>query len=172
MISMSYEKVKDKANELEAPLIWALKKRRGYLNDVITQNEKSIMGSIKKLAGSDELYRGLLNRRIADDSKMIKDAGFELRRLDPTWKPRKNGLTDEMIERAREYPIKALLPNPVKRNMTSCCFHNDKHPSMYINDSNYAYCFSCNKGWNPIDFIMSIKGYDFKETVKYLSEII
>lgn len=171
MVSMSYQKVKDKANDFEIPLAWALEKRREYLQDVITRNEKSIMESIKKLAGSDELHRALLNRRIVDDSKVIKDAGFELKRLNPNWRPKKNGLTDEMIERAREYPIKALLPNPVKHNMTLCCFHDDRHPSMHINNSNYAYCFSCNKGWNPIDFVMAIRGYDFKESVKYLNEI-
>lgn len=170
MISMSYEKVKDKAIDFEIPLTWALKKRTEYLNGVITQNERSIIESVKKLAGSDELYRGLLNIRIADDSKVIKDAGFELKRLNPNWKPKKNGLTDEMIERARGYPIKALLPNPVKHNMTLCCFHDDRRPSMYIK-GNFAYCFSCNKGWNPIDFVMALRGYDFKEAVRYLNEM-
>ena len=93
-----------------------------------------------------------------------------MKRLEPGWRPKKSGLDDEMIERAREYPVKSLLPNQIKHNMTLCPFHDDHIPSMYVN-SNYVYCFSCNKGWNPIDFVMATKGYDFKEAVKYLNEI-
>ena len=167
----SYQAIKEKATDFELPLTRALEKRREYLQDSITRNKKSIMESVKKLAGSNEFYRGLLNRRMVDDSKVIKDAGFELRRLDPTWRPKKSGLTDEMIERAREYPIKSLLPNPIHHNMTLCPFHKDKNPSMYIN-SNYVHCFSCNKGWDSIGFAMAMQGFDFKEAVKYLNEIV
>lgn len=170
IFAKSYQAIKEKATYLKLPFSWALEKRREYLRDIVTRNEKSIMDSIKKLAGSDELYRTLLNRRIVDTSKAIKDVEFESKRLNPTWKPKKNGLTDEMIERAREYPVKSLLPNPVKHNMTLCPFHDDKRPSMYVRD-NFAWCFSCNKGWNPIDFVMAKQGFDFKEAVKYLSEI-
>lgn len=167
----NYHTIKDKSEEVGVSFVWALEKRKEYLQDSITRNEKSIMESTKKLAGSDEFYRGLLNRRIVDDSKVIKDAGFELKRLNPNWMPKKNDLTDEMIEGAREYPIKSLLPNPINHNMTLCPFHNDKNPSMYIN-SNYVHCFACNKGWDSIGFAMAMQGFDFKEAVKYLNEII
>ena len=170
MVSMSYQKVKEKANDFEIPLTWALEKRRGYLREIVERNERAVMESIKELAGSDDLYRALLNRRIVDDSKVIRNAEFELKKLNPNWIPKKNGLDDEMIERAREYPVKSLLPNPVKHNMTLCPFHDDHSPSMHVN-SNFVYCFSCNKGWNSIDFVMASKGYDFKEAVKYLNEI-
>lgn len=172
--AQNYQAIQEKADEFEIPLTWALEKRSEYLNDVIARNEKLLIESSKRLAGSGGIYRGLLNQRVTDDSMDIKNAEFELRRLDPTWKPKKDGLTDEMIERAREYPIKMLLPNPVRHKMTLCCFHEDKYPSMYVNDvndGNYVHCFSCNKGWNPIDFTMSTRGYDFKEAVKYLNEI-
>ena len=170
MVSMGYQKVKDKAHDFEIPLTWALEKRREYLQGIIERNEKEVMESIRKLAGSDEFYRTLLNRRVVDASKAIKNAAFELKRLSPNWRPKKNGLDDEMIERAREYPIKSLLPNQIKHNMALCPFHDDHTPSMYVN-SNYVHCFSCNKGWNSIDFVMATKGYDFKEAVKYLNEI-
>ena len=170
MVSMSYQKVKEKATDFEIPLTWGLEKRREYLQDIIEHNETAVMETIKKLAGSDELYLALLNRRVTDAFKEIKHAQFELQRLSPEWRPHKNGLDDEMIERARDYTIKSLLPHPVKHNMTLCPFHNDHTPSLYVN-SNFVYCFSCNKGWNSIDFVMATKGYDFKEAVKYLNEI-
>jgi len=166
----SYQAIKEKATDFELPLTWALDKRREYLQDIIERNEKAVMGSIKKLSGSDEFYLALIHKRIVDASKVIKNAQFELQRLSPNWRPKKNGLDDEMIERAREYTLKSLLPNPVRHNMTLCPFHEDHTPSMSVK-GNYVHCFSCNKGWNSIDFVMASKGYDFKEAVKYLNEI-
>lgn len=165
----SYQAIKEKTNDFGIPLTWALKQRREYLQDIIERNERVVMESIKKLAGSDDFYRALLNQRVVDASKEIKDADFDLKRLHPSWKPKKNGLTDEMIQRAREYPIKSLLPNPVRSNKTLCPFHEDHAPSMSVK-GNYVHCFSCNKGWDSIAFIMVLKGYDFKKAVRYLAE--
>ena len=66
---MSYEKVKDKATEFTVPLTWALKKRRGYLEELITQSEK-LSTYKKRLESQIEEYR----RRIkeGDYSKQLR----------------------------------------------------------------------------------------------------
>lgn len=44
----------------------------------------------------------------------------------------------------------------VQRNdMTCCCFHNDRHPSMKLNDA-YFYCFSCLAHGDVIDLVAQL----------------
>lgn len=44
----------------------------------------------------------------------------------------------------------------VQRNdMTCCCFHDDRHPSMKLNDA-YFYCFSCLVHGDVIDLVAQL----------------
>jgi hypothetical protein len=73
-------------------------------------------------------------------------------------------ITDEMIQAARDYPFEELI-NFV-RGKAQCFNHEDKDPSMqYYKNTNTAFCFSCNKVFNPIDFMMIKEGMTFKEAV-------
>lgn len=38
--------------------------------------------------------------------------------------------------------------------------------------TNLARCFCCEKNFNPIDMVMIVKHYNFKETVEYLKELV
>ena len=38
--------------------------------------------------------------------------------------------------------------------------------------TNLARCFRCERNFNPIDMVMTVKRYNFKETVEYLSGIV
>jgi hypothetical protein len=77
------------------------------------------------------------------------------------------GLTDDMIEAAKNYPITDLIE--FKRDMAVCPFHADKDPSLhYIKTKNTAYCFSCQKMFNPIDVLIIRDGYTFQEAVRRL----
>lgn len=42
-----------------------------------------------------------------------------------------------------------------RNNMTRCCFHDDKHPSMKLNDS-YYYCFVCLEHGDVIDLVAQL----------------
>lgn len=42
-----------------------------------------------------------------------------------------------------------------RNNMTCCCFHDDHHPSMKLNDD-YFYCFSCLAHGDVIDLIAQL----------------
>lgn len=52
-----------------------------------------------------------------------------------------------------------------------CPFHNEKSPSFVISPSkNIAHCFSCGKGWGPINFLMEIEKIDFREAITILAK--
>ena len=64
---------------------------------------------------------------------------------------------------AESYGIK------VSRNGMACCpFHNDKHPSMKI-DQNY-YCFACGAKGDAINFVASMFGLTQFEAAKKINE--
>lgn len=51
----------------------------------------------------------------------------------------------------------------------SCPFHDDHTPSMYLyNDSNLAYCFSCKKSWDNLEFIGEKLDLDFQGRLSWM----
>jgi len=75
-------------------------------------------------------------------------------------------ITDEMIERAREYPIADMVE--FRRNMACCIFHADSNPSMELKKDNKVHCYSCNKQWDAIDIYMELEGVKFADAVRAL----
>lgn len=76
------------------------------------------------------------------------------------------GITDDMIQQAREFPIDQLIE--VKNNWAICPFHNDKNPSAYCKN-NYLYCFSCKEQADTIKLYQHLYNCDFKTAVKNLT---
>jgi len=169
-IARDYESIKARAQEMGIPLKWALAQRRQYLTDRIEENEAGIAEAIRELSGSDELELRLIMNRIERAERSIRHAHFALGRLKPN-AGKGNGVDDTEIERAKAYPIEALLPNQVRHGMTLCPFHEDHSPSMSTKN-NRAHCFSCNKSWDAIALVMELKGFQFVEAVKYLLEVM
>ena len=80
-----------------------------------------------------------------------------------------NGITDEMIARAKEHPITEILGEPT-RGKYNCIWHDDKNPSMhYYEKTNSVHCFSCGKGGDSIDVAMTVYNIEFLEAVKNLA---
>lgn len=53
-----------------------------------------------------------------------------------------------------------------------CPFHQEKTPSFVINKSKqFFYCFGCNIHGNAIDFLMTYEGYNFLESINFLSSL-
>jgi len=169
-IARDYESIKARAQEMGIPLKWALDQRRQNLTDRIEENEAGISEALKELAGSDELELRLTMARIERVERNIRHAHFDLSRLKPNAGKGK-GVDATEIERAKAYPIEALLPNQVKHGMTLCPFHEDHFPSMSTKN-NRAHCFSCNKSWDAISLVMELKDLQFVEAVKYLLEVM
>jgi len=76
-----------------------------------------------------------------------------------------NGITDEMIERARDYPMEELAGG---KGLLKCVFHEDRSPSMLIKN-NYAYCFGCGKSSDTIAWLMEVEGMGFADAVRRLN---
>jgi len=81
---------------------------------------------------------------------------------------KKGGITDEMIEKAKTYPIENLLEIN-ERNFALCPFHDDKKPSLYCK-GNFYYCFSCQSSGSVIDLYMHLHSCNFVEAIKNLNK--
>ncbi len=57
-----------------------------------------------------------------------------------------------------------------KNYIALCPFHDDKNPSLHINEEKGLYhCFSCGAGGDIFSFLMNYKQIDFKEAVRELA---
>lgn len=100
------------------------------------------------------------------------------RKMKPQKKKRKNSITDEDIEKARNASIIHLAENcldKLKKTGSSytarCPFHEDKTPSFTLYpDSNRFYCFGCHETGDAITLAQKLFGQDFKTAVKSLTQ--
>ncbi len=74
-------------------------------------------------------------------------------------------ITQDMIERAKEYPIENLIE--ARRGFALCLWHDDSTPSLYTKN-NFAHCFSCGKTGDTIAVYQKLNGATFPEAVKAL----
>ena len=84
-------------------------------------------------------------------------------------KPKDDGskVTPAEIESARQYPMTSLIDKK-KGEYIKCILHEDKKPSMLVND-NYLYCFVCVKHVDCIEYLVKTEGLTFTGAVKRLS---
>jgi hypothetical protein len=165
---LTYSQIKQDAVLMDVDLQWALDARKRYLNLEIGFHANAINSLILSLAGKNSLTREIALRWVKKNDGEIKILQREITFLKPSSNVSKSEITDTMIQKAREFPIKDLLPNSIMRNMTNCIVHDDKNPSMSIK-ANRAKCFSCGFKGDVIDVYMRLKGVDFKTAVKNLN---
>jgi len=84
------------------------------------------------------------------------------------WRGKGLGITQQMIDRAKEYPIEQII-EVNKRGFALCPNHEDHHPSLDCRNG-FCYCYSCHWSGDVISLYMKLHNVDFKEAVKYLSE--
>lgn len=65
---------------------------------------------------------------------------------------------------AEHYGLR-VLPN----GMTCCPFHQDRHPSLKLNEE-YYFCFGCGASGDVIDFTAKLFGISLKDAAKKLAE--
>lgn len=59
--------------------------------------------------------------------------------------------------------ISSYIGKGIDRNQIPCPFHDEQNGSFHIYDgTNTFYCFSCQKGGGPIQFIMAYENVDYK----------
>ena len=85
-------------------------------------------------------------------------------------------LKDKIISVARlEDVVQRYLP--LRRNGSSgkalvglCPFHDDRHPSLYVNvKEQYYKCFACGEGGDLFKFVQKMEGCDFSGALKILA---
>jgi hypothetical protein len=128
-----------------------------------------IRGRIDKAVEEGDLIGLLVEKDNLEREKgLLKQYERLLEREGPLPK-RENGITDEMIQRAREYPFEDLLPEPLKRGRCKCPVHEGKNSQSFSVKDNKGKCHSC--GWygDTIKFVMDTQGLTFVEAVRKLS---
>lgn len=79
-------------------------------------------------------------------------------------------ITEQDIEKARDYPITELLPFD-RSGFTHCIFHSENTPSMkYYTTTNTVHCFGCSKSHDSISIYMEQNKVDFITAVKQMSK--
>jgi hypothetical protein len=165
---ITYSQVQQEAVDMGVRPTWALERRKSFLSCEIVLHAEAIDNLLSLLAGKDSLNRELIFTWMKNHNEAIKKLEKEKSCLRPINNNSKGKITNDMILRAREYPIKNLLSNPVRNNITNCISHNDKTPSMSIKN-NRAYCFSCGFKGDSISVYMHLNGANFKTAVKKLN---
>lgn len=55
------------------------------------------------------------------------------------------------------------------RLVTKCLWHEDKRPSLYLNEKgHYCHCFVCGRSWSTIDYVMQYRGEQFKDACEWM----
>jgi hypothetical protein len=165
---ITYSKIKEEAEIMEVDLQWALDARKRYLNSGIGFRADAINDLAKSLSGHNSVTRALFLLWMEKHKNEIETLQREIIFLKPSTNVSKSEVTDTMIQKAREYPIETILPNPIRRNVTNCIAHDDTHPSMGIKN-NRVRCFSCGFSGDAISVYMYLNNADFKTAVKELN---
>lgn len=103
--------------------------------------------------------------------KVVENQVKRFRHYDSILNPSADRITDDDIERARQYPLENLIDEPLKTaggHKKKCCcpFHPEKTPSfMVYTDQNSYHCYSCQRNGTAIDFVMEREGLSFRDTV-------
>lgn len=165
---ITIEDVKIDSDEMEVDFSWALGQRTCYLNSEIAVRQDTINKLVKDLPGKDALNRELILKWMKEDYKEIQKLERDLLFLKPEMAS-KSGITNNMILKAKDYPIVKLLQNKAERDMTNCIAHQDRTPSMSLKN-NRAHCFSCGFKGDAINVYMILHKVNFKTAVKNLNK--
>ena len=77
-------------------------------------------------------------------------------------------VTQDMIERAKEYPISDLI-EVNRAHKALCLFHQDTRPSMHIFPDNHYHCFVCGARGDSISIYRALNpNATFKEAINAL----
>ncbi len=157
------------AREMGVSERYAIMRRLAFLQPNIKHLEREIWGARRRIERSrDPLIKALTESFIRDQEKELRPLKREATALlnhvngkETAQVP--GGITPDMIDQARQYPITNIIDFPKGRHR--CCpFHEDSNPSMALYD-NHVHCFVCNRSWDSISVVMELDGVSFREAV-------
>jgi len=123
---------------------------------------------LARLIKEENLQKKVDRAKKKNNEALLKEAEEKLQEM--SYEPR-DGITGEMIERARSIPISNFV-KVGRDGKIKCLKHNERTASMHIyNKKNNFYCFSCGWHGSVIDIVMQLRGFSFKEAVEYLNNV-
>jgi len=157
------------AREMGVSERYAIMRRLAFLQPNIKHLEREIWGARRRIERSrDPLIKALTESFIRDQEKELRPLKREAAALlnhvnGKETVQTSGGITPEMIDQARQYPITSIIDFPKGRHR--CCpFHEDSNPSMALYD-NHVHCFVCNRSWDSISAVMALDVVSFREAV-------
>lgn len=153
--------VREKLDELEPEIIRLNEEIRANLREALKRPD-DINAWVEFEYPTEEMERRLKN---------LENQVKRFRHYDSILNPSADRITDDDIERARQYPLENLINQPLKsagagKKKCCCPFHPERTPSfMVYTDQNSFHCYSCQKNGNAIDFVMETEGLSFRDTV-------
>ncbi|MBT1076987.1 CHC2 zinc finger domain-containing protein [Geobacter grbiciae] len=157
------------ARDMGVPVRYAVMRRLAFLQPQIKHLEREIWGARRRMDRSrDPLIKALSESFIRDQEKELRPLKREATALlnhvngkETVQAP--GGITPEMIDQARQYPITSIIE--FSKGRYRCCpFHADRNPSMALYE-NHVHCFVCNRTWDSISATMALDGVTFREAV-------
>ena len=111
----------------------------------------------------------LIKTRLDEEKAKLRAYERLLDKEGPVPREPENGITDEMIARAKEYPFEDLLLTELKRGRCACPIHTGKNQTSFEVRNNRGRCHSCQWEGDTIKFVMDTEGYSFPQAVRKLS---
>ncbi|MBE2888880.1 CHC2 zinc finger domain-containing protein [Geobacter anodireducens] len=157
------------ARDMGVPERYAVMRRLAFLQPQIKHLEREIWGARRRMDRSrDPLIKALSESFIRDQEKELRPLKREATALlnhvngkETAQVP--GGITPEMIDQARQYPITSIIE--FSKGRYRCCpFHEDRNPSMALYE-NHVHCFVCNRTWDSISATMALDDVTFREAV-------
>lgn len=168
-----YEGLKQLRKELDPQ--WVIEQRKSYLRkQIISYTTKLIHFYVWYREATERGVDYLVKKTICilsgykEWEKKLAKARMEYEALSHNWKGDKLSITQDMIEVAKSYPLDQLIEIN-KRGFAHCPLHSDKHPSLYTKNG-FLHCFQCGWSGDAISLYQELKGVDFKEAVRVLSQ--
>jgi hypothetical protein len=157
------------ARDMGVPERYAVMRRLAFLQPQIKHLEREIWVARRRMERSrDPLIKALSESFVRDQEKELRPLKREATALlnhvngkETVQAP--GGITPEMIDQARQYPITSIIE--FSKGRYRCCpFHEDRNPSMALYE-NHVHCFVCNRTWDSISAAMALDGVTFREAV-------
>jgi hypothetical protein len=164
------ERIKELVSETDKE--WALQRRKDFLVMLIADFERWLYWKNWQYALAFEADQIVWGRCLLEEISIAKeclaDLTGKLRYLRPSEDRRAGEITDDMIQRAREYPFESLLT--FKNEFACCPVHGERTASLKLyRDKNRVHCFgACGKGYDTIDFLMITENLPFADAVRRL----
>lgn len=161
-----------KAHKAEYPDDWRRERRIDYLKTriegiiyralIVSHNYDVAVRN-----GDNMATRIFLGEQLTGAVKTIEKLQkeiFYLKKLDA----RVGEITDDMIARAKEYPMESLLPTPLRMGRCACPVHGGKNTMSFSVKDNYGRCFSCSWHGDTIKYMQDVHGLTFADAVRRL----